>query len=105
MAQTLGEQAGETIGYAIRFDRKVSDKTRIEVVTEGILTRRIQSDPALEGIAVVIFDEFHERSVHADLALALCLDIQRNLREDLRVLVMSATLDCGPISSLLRDAP
>ena len=105
MAQILGEQAGETIGYAIRFDRKVSGKTRIEVVTEGILTRRIQLDPALEGVAIVIFDEFHERSIHADLALALCLDIQRNLREDLRILVMSATLDCGPISSLLRDAP
>ncbi len=105
MAKSLGEQAGETIGYAIRFDTKKSDKTRIEVVTEGILTRRIQSDPGLEGTAMVIFDEFHERSIHADLALALCLDIRKQLREDLKILVMSATLDYGPIASLLNNAP
>jgi ATP-dependent helicase HrpB len=104
MAKSLNEQAGETIGYAIRFDRSVSAKTRIEVVTEGILTRRIQSDPGLEGVATVIFDEFHERSIHADLALALCLDIRKELRQDLKILVMSATLDYGPIASLLGNA-
>ncbi len=105
MAKTLGEQAGETVGYAIRFDAKRSDRTRIEVVTEGILTRRIQSDPGLEGVAMVIFDEFHERSIHADLALALCLDIRKQLRPDLKVLVMSATMECGPIAALLGNAP
>ncbi|HUI67093.1 MAG TPA: ATP-dependent helicase HrpB [Nitrospirota bacterium] len=104
MAKSLNEQAGETIGYAIRFDRSVSTKTRIEVVTEGILTRRIQSDPSLEGVAMIIFDEFHERSIHADLALALCLDIRKGLRQDLKILVMSATMDCGPIASLLGNA-
>ncbi len=105
MAQTIGEQAGQTIGYSIRFDSRTSKKTRIEVVTEGILTRRIQSDPGLEGVAMVIFDEFHERSLNADLALGLCIDIQRSLRTDLKVLVMSATLDCGPVASLLGGAP
>lgn len=105
MAHLLGEEVGETVGYAIRFDRKVSDKTRIEVVTEGILTRRIQSDPSLEGVSMVIFDEFHERSIHADLALALCLDVQQSLRDDLKLLVMSATLDCGPVAELLGGAP
>ncbi len=105
MAQTIGEETGQTIGYSIRFDSRTSKKTRIEVVTEGILTRRIQSDPGLEGVAMVIFDEFHERSLNADLALSLCIDIQRSLREDLKVLVMSATLDCGPVASLLGGAP
>ncbi|MGC2062366.1 MAG: ATP-dependent helicase HrpB [Thermodesulfovibrionales bacterium] len=105
MASTLGEEVGATVGYTIRFDRRVSKATRIEVVTEGILTRRIQSDPGLEGTAMIIFDEFHERSLHADLALALCLDIQRNLREDLKIMVMSATLDPGPLATLLGDAP
>ncbi len=104
MARMLGEEVGQTVGYTIRFDRQVSQSTRIEVVTEGVLTRRIQSDPALDGVGMVIFDEFHERSLHADLALALCLDIRKALREDLRLLVMSATLDCGPIASLLGDA-
>ena len=105
MAQTIGEEAGQTIGYSIRFESRTSKKTRIEVVTEGILTRRIQSDPDLEGVAMVIFDEFHERSLNADLALSLCIDIQRGLRGDLKILVMSATLDCGPIASLLGGAP
>jgi ATP-dependent helicase HrpB len=105
MAATLNEQAGETIGYAIRFDAKKSDKTRIEVVTEGILTRRIQSDPGLDDTAIVIFDEFHERSIHADLAMALCLDIRRELRPDLKILVMSATLDYGPLAAMLGTAP
>lgn len=105
MAKSLGEEAGQTVGYSIRFERRVSEKTRIEVVTEGILTRRIQSDPGLEGVAMVIFDEFHERSIHADLALSLCLDLRQGLREDLKMMVMSATLDCGPIASLLSNAP
>ncbi|MDH4231697.1 MAG: ATP-dependent helicase HrpB, partial [Nitrospirota bacterium] len=105
MAKNLGEEVGHTVGYSIRFDRKVSKKTRIEVVTEGILTRRLQADPGLEGIAMVIFDEFHERSLHADLALALCLDVRRVLREDLKLLVMSATMDCGQVSALLGGAP
>ncbi|MGE5174034.1 MAG: ATP-dependent helicase HrpB, partial [Betaproteobacteria bacterium] len=105
MAQSLGEHVGDTVGYAIRFDTKKSDKTRLEVVTEGILTRRIQSDPDLKDTALVIFDEFHERSIHADLALALCLDIRRALRQDLKIMVMSATLDYGPIASLLGNAP
>ncbi len=105
MAQARGEQAGDTVGYTIRFDAKKSDRTRIEVVTEGILTRRMQSDPSLGGTALVIFDEFHERSIHADLALALCLDIQKSLRKDLKILIMSATMDYGPIASLLDDAP
>lgn len=105
MAKSIGEEVGDTVGYAIRFDKKKSEKTRIEVVTEGILTRRIQSDPGLEGTAVVIFDEFHERSIHADLALALCLDVRKGLRPDLKILVMSATLDSGPIATLLGNAP
>ncbi len=105
MAKSLGEQPGETVGYAIRFDTKITEKTRIEVVTEGVLTRRIQTDPGLENTSLVIFDEFHERSIHADLALALCLDIRKDLRPDLKILVMSATLDYGPIASLLGNAP
>jgi ATP-dependent helicase HrpB len=105
MASTLGEEIGATMGYSIRFESRVSEKTRVEVVTEGILTRRIQADPALEGVAMVIFDEFHERSLQADLALALCLDIRRTLEKDLKILVMSATLDCGPVASLLEGAP
>jgi ATP-dependent helicase HrpB len=105
MANTLGEEIGGTLGYSIRFESRVSEKTRIEVVTEGILTRRIQSDPGLEGVAMVIFDEFHERSLQADLALTLCLDIRRGLRKDLKLMVMSATLDCGPVASLLGGAP
>jgi ATP-dependent helicase HrpB len=105
MAQTLGEPVGQTVGYTIRFECKVSAKTRIEVVTEGILTRRLQDDPELVGVACVLFDEFHERSIHADLGLALCLETQVVLRPDLKLLVMSATLDCGPIARLLGDAP
>lgn len=105
MAQGLGEKIGQTLGYSIRFDSRVTDQTRIEVVTEGILTRRIASDSSLEGVAMVIFDEFHERSLQADLALALCLDVRRNLREDLKILVMSATMDCGPTADLLGNAP
>jgi ATP-dependent helicase HrpB len=105
MARQLGEEAGDTVGYSIRFESRTSKRTRIEIVTEGILTRRLQNDPALDGVAAVIFDEFHERSLHADLALALCLDARKTLREDLKLIVMSATLDCGPIAALLGDAP
>ncbi|MDS4020928.1 MAG: ATP-dependent helicase HrpB [Candidatus Competibacter sp.] len=105
MASLLGESVGQTVGYRIRFDRQVSRLTRIEVLTEGILTRRLQRDPALDGVGLVIFDEFHERSLHADLALALCLDSQQSLRADLRLLVMSATLDGAAVARLLGDAP
>jgi len=93
MADELGEGVGQSVGYRIRFEHKVSKQTRIEVVTEGILTRRLQEDPSLDGVGLVIFDEFHERHLHSDLALALCLDAQAGLRDDLRLLVMSATLD------------
>lgn len=105
MARSLGEDAGLTVGYSIRFDSCISSRTRIEVLTEGILTRRIQNDPMLEGVAMVIFDEFHERSIHADLGLALCLDVQRQVRGDLKILVMSATLECEPLARLMGDAP
>jgi ATP-dependent helicase HrpB len=96
---------GETVGYRVRFESKVSSRTRIEVLTEGILTRRLQNDPALEEVGLVIFDEFHERHLHTDLALALALDSQRNLRPDLKLLVMSATLDGKAVAQLLDNAP
>jgi ATP-dependent helicase HrpB len=105
MARLLGEPVGKTIGYAIRFDRRISKETRLEVITEGILTRRLIDDPALERVAMIIFDEFHERSLQTDLALALSLDIQRGLREDLKLLVMSATIETAPIAALLGNAP
>jgi len=108
LASLLGEQAGETVGYRMRMDSRVSANTRIEVVTEGILTRMLQDDPSLEGIGLVIFDEFHERSLDADLGLALTLQGRALLRDEedpLRVLVMSATLDGGAIAALLGDAP
>ena len=105
MASLLGEESGQTVGYRIRFERKISAATRIEVLTEGILTRMLQDDPALERAGLVIFDEFHERSLHADLALALCLDSASGLRDDLRILVMSATLEVEALSRLLGDAP
>ena len=101
MAETLGEPVGASVGYRIRGEAKVSDTTRIEVVTEGILTRMIQSDPGLEGIGAVIFDEFHERSLNADLGLALSLEIRSALREDLVLVVMSATLDAAPVAALM----
>lgn len=104
MSEIYGEPIGTTVGYRIRFDSKVSSRTRIEVVTEGILTRRLQSDPELTDIGLVIFDEFHERSLQADLGLALCLDLSE-LRDNLRLLVMSATLDTGPLSKLMNGAP
>lgn len=107
MADLLGEKAGERIGYQIRNERCHGKKTRILVVTEGILTRRLQSDPALEGVGLVIFDEFHERNLHADLGLALSLQSQELLRDDLKLLVMSATLNTTAVSALLLldDAP
>ncbi len=105
MASCRGESLGKTVGYTIRLERKVSNATRIEVVTEGILTQRLQRDPELQGIGLVIFDEFHERNLHSDLALALCLDAQQGLREDLRLLIMSATLDQQRVCELLHNAP
>ncbi len=105
MSDLRQEKVGETIGYRVRFDTKVSTQTRIEVVTEGILTRMIQSDNSLDETGLLIFDEFHERSLHADLALALSLQIQQVLREDLRILIMSATLDGDQLSSALGGVP
>ena len=101
MAETLGESVGQTVGYRIRGEAKTSKSTRIEVVTEGILTRMIQSDPELTGVGAVIFDEFHERSLNADLGLALCLEIAGALRDDLILLAMSATLDAAPVADLM----
>ncbi len=105
MAQLCGEAVGRHVGFRTRLETRVSRETRIEVVTEGILTRMLQNDASLDGIGCVIFDEFHERSLNADLGLALCLESQLNLRGDLRLLVMSATLDLQPLARLLDDAP
>ncbi len=105
LAQHFGDELGQTVGYRMRGDSKVSAHTKIEVVTEGILTRMIQSDPELVGIDCIIFDEFHERSLNADLGLALCLEIRTALRDDLALLVMSATLDAAPVAQLMGDAP
>jgi len=105
MAELLGEKVGQTVGYQIKMESVQSKETKILIVTEGILTRKLQSDPSLEAFALVIFDEFHERSIHADLSLALCLESQSLLREELKILVMSATLNTSAISTLLDDAP
>ena len=105
MAATLGENVGETVGFRVRMQSRISARTRIEVVTEGVFTRMILADPELAGIACVIFDEFHERSLDADLGLALAIDTQRLLRDDLRLLVMSATLDGAAVARLLDGAP
>ena len=105
MASLLGEREGETVGYRIRGDTKIGPRTRIEVVTEGVLTRSLQNAPDLPGFGLVIFDEFHERSIHADLGLAFCLDVREHLRPDLKVLVMSATLDCAAVARLMDNAP
>lgn len=105
MAKSLGERAGETVGYRVRFGSKISRATRIEVVTEGIFTRQILDDPELSGVAAILFDEFHERSLDADMGLALARDAQLGLREDLRILVMSATLDGARVAKLLGEAP
>ncbi len=103
MSQLLGQNVGDTVGYRIRFETKISSLTKIEVVTEGILTRMLQSDNCLKEVAMVIFDEFHERSIHADVALALCRESQQKLRPDLRLLIMSATMDLPELSSKLNS--
>src|SRR5689334_16109163 len=105
MAHLLGEQVGEIVGLRARLATKVGPKTRIEVITEGVFTRLIIDDPSLESVGAVLFDEFHERSLDADLGLALARDAQAGLRPDLRLLVMSATLDAAPVSALLDAAP
>lgn len=105
MAESLGESVGQTVGYRMRGEAKTSKATRIEVVTEGILTAMVQSNPELPGVGMVIFDEFHERSLAADLGLALCWEVRGALRDDLKLVVMSATLDTAPISAMLDDAP
>ncbi|MDY0190736.1 MAG: ATP-dependent helicase HrpB [Desulfuromonas sp.] len=101
MSASLGEKVGQSVGYTFRHERRVSAKTRIEVITEGVLTRRLQVDPLLEGVGLIIFDEFHERNLASDLGLALSFDAQQGVRADLKLLVMSATLDCDAIASLL----
>jgi len=105
MSSELGESPGQTVGYRVRFDQQVGPTTRVEVLTEGILTRRLQQDPELAGVGLVIFDEFHERSLQADLGLALCREVQQALRPALRLLLMSATLDGAAAAALLDDAP
>lgn len=105
MADLMGEKPGQTVGYRMRMDTKVGPKTRIEVVTEGILTRLLQEDPSLERVGLLIFDEFHERSIHADLGLALALESQDVLRDELKILIMSATLDGEALASMLDNAP
>src|SRR5512143_582553 len=104
MAATLGEQVGDTVGLRVRFGSRVTKRTRIEVITEGIFTRLVLDDPSLKGVAAVLFDEFHERSLDGDLGLALARDAQQGLREDLRLLVMSATLDGARVGALLGNA-
>ena len=105
MAAELGEAVGATVGYRVRMDTRVGPKTRLEIVTEGVLTRLLQDDPALSAYGAVIFDEFHERSLQADLALALSLEARSALRADLKLIVMSATLDAAPVAKLMGDAP
>jgi len=105
MAATLRESVGASVGYRVRFDSKISDQTRIEVVTGGVFTRHVLEHPALDGVAAVLFDEFHERSLDADLGLALALDLQQGFREDLKIIAMSATLNSGRLAQLLGDAP
>uniref|UniRef100_Q31I73 DEAH-box ATP-dependent helicase HrpB n=1 Tax=Hydrogenovibrio crunogenus (strain DSM 25203 / XCL-2) TaxID=317025 RepID=Q31I73_HYDCU len=104
LASQLGEPVGQRIGYQIRHERKGSSNTVLEIVTEGVLTRRLQADPELNDVALIIFDEFHERSLQADLALALCLEVQSALREDLKLLIMSATMDLTPLKTLFNRA-
>lgn len=105
LANCLGENVGETVGYQVKNEKKISTSTRLEILTEGVLTRRLQSNPELEGVGLIIFDEFHERSINTDLSLMLSIEIQQVLRDDLRLLVMSATLDTQLISSYLDNAP
>src|SRR5512135_2036643 len=101
MASTLDEQVGDTVGLRVRFGSKISKRTRIEVVTEGVFTRLVLDDPSVNGVAAVLFDEFHERSLDADLGLALSKDVQQGLREELKILVMSATLDGARVAAML----
>ena len=105
LAKQLGEKVGERVGYQVKNDRKISENTILEIVTEGILTRRLQNDPELTRVGLIIFDEFHERSLHTDLALMLALEVQQTIREDLKLLVMSATIDTAEISAYLDNAP
>ncbi|MDP1907177.1 MAG: ATP-dependent helicase HrpB, partial [Hyphomicrobium sp.] len=105
IAKSIGEEAGGTVGYRVRFGSKISKRTKIEFITEGVFTRMVLDDPELAGIAAVLFDEFHERSMDADLGLALALDAQRGLREDLRIVAMSATIDGARVAKLMGDAP
>ncbi|HUR27496.1 MAG TPA: helicase-related protein, partial [Planctomycetota bacterium] len=105
IAEEHGDSVGGFAGYQVRFDSRVGPRTRVRVITEGILTRELQQDPSLAGVAVVVFDEFHERSLHADLALALCAEVRRTLRPDLRIVVMSATLEAEPVRAFLGGAP
>src|SRR3954447_3484977 len=105
IADLSGEPVGGTVGYAMRFERRGRRDTRLLVVTEGVLVRRLQADPALEGVGLLVFDEFHERSLDADLALTLAFEVRASLRPDLRLLVMSATLDGAAVSDLLGGAP
>jgi ATP-dependent helicase HrpB len=102
MANLMGEKIGVTVGYHIRFDKIVSPQTRILVVTEGILSRMLQADNSLNGIGSVIFDEFHERNLFSDIALALCRDVQQVLRPNLRLMIMSATLETSHLTTLLQ---
>src|SRR5690606_30448137 len=102
MASLLGEKTGDSIGYRVRFENETSSRTRIEVVTEGILTRMLHQDNALEDVGIVIFDEFHERRLHTDLSMVLCRESQEVLRPDLRLLIMSATLDTDRLAALLQ---
>ena len=105
LAELLNEKPGDTVGYRMRAQNCVGPNTRLEVVTEGVLTRMIQRDPELSGVGLVILDEFHERSLQADLALALLLDVQQGLRDDLKLLIMSATLDNDRLQQMLPEAP
>src|SRR5262245_6467617 len=105
MASTFNEEVGDTVGLRVRFGSRISKRTRIEVVTEGVFTRLIFDDPSLQGVAAVLFDEFHERSLDADLGLALARDAQQGLRDDLKLLAMSATIDGARVGKLLGDAP
>ncbi len=105
LASCLGEKVGHSIGYQVKNDRKITANTRLEIITEGILTRRLQQDPELENVGLIIFDEFHERSIHADLGLTLCKDIREGFNDNLKILVMSATIDTQQISQFLNGAP
>ncbi len=104
LAKQLGEKVGEQVGYRIKGDSKAAKNTRLEIVTEGIMTRMLQSDPELAGVGLLIFDEFHERNIHADTSLAFALEVQQALRDDLKIVVMSATLDHKALQSLLPEA-